>query len=180
MKRDRPIRKDPRKTGDESAGRESGMRRVRLPYSERSTAQPPNNAMEPSRTGSPVISGRPSDRLTLAPEHLGSETLEDTRRAMAVPTPAYARKHALDHRATQAKANSVLLDAARLRSLVPYARGSWDDRVSARMNDLSAFILSLVDGVSSIEAILGRAHMPNHKTLRIVHDLWSRGIIGLR
>jgi hypothetical protein len=81
--------------------------------------------------------------------------------------------------AAEATANAPLLDTARLGSLVPFVRASRDDLVPARANGVSAFVLSLVDGVSSIEAILAVAHMPPNKALRIIHTLWSNGVIGL-
>jgi hypothetical protein len=102
------------------------------------------------------------------------------RRAGKAPIASPMREHAVDGRTTKAPKNSALFDAARVSSLVPFVRGSRADLLRARMNGLSGFVLSLVDGVSSIEAILGVAHMPSHQALRVIHSLWSDGIIGLR
>jgi hypothetical protein len=50
----------------------------------------------------------------------------------------------------------------------------------AKLDHREGFVLSLVDGASDIDTILDACPMPTHKTLRILHELHQRGILGLR
>jgi DNA-binding IclR family transcriptional regulator len=48
------------------------------------------------------------------------------------------------------------------------------------MDHRAGFVLSLVDGVSAVEAILDVCGMPRAEALRILHELIDIGAIALR
>jgi hypothetical protein len=49
-----------------------------------------------------------------------------------------------------------------------------------KLDHREGFVLSLIDGTSSIDTILDACPLSTHKTLRILHGLCERGILGLR
>jgi hypothetical protein len=71
---------------------------------------------------------------------------------------------------------------AQLGSLarVPYVRWTAAQLTSAKLDSKAGYVLWLVDGRSSVEAIVDLAGVPADEALAIVCDLWSRGILAFK
>jgi hypothetical protein len=164
--------------------RTSGTRRVAARYSDRPTAPPPPD-FELLTAGDALREVRPSSRPTRpAPRHFETVAVCPTR---ADPVGAVADLMS-EQRAPQTPAEIRIIpraepaeeDVMRLGSLerVAYVRWSHAQLLSAKMDHKSGFILSLVDGHSSIETIIDLSNMPRAQALAAVGELWSRGIIA--
>ncbi len=187
---------------EEPRGIESGLDDD-LPRSEESLAEmlaqleqeptvevaPPENLPEP-----PAVEAKPT-RSTLLPPALD-------RHPVAIPAPPvaiveapvarghtlrvrltpYAREHAVADAGTDDTPAEMLRYAKLLGSFdrLPHVTATMHEVMMAKLDHREGFVLSLVDGASDIDTILDACPMPTHKTLRILHGLYVRGIVGLR
>jgi hypothetical protein len=132
---------------------------------------------------------RPTERTLLLPVALESEPDEveaqgqqprgNTLRVRLTP---YAREHAIADGDTDDTPAAMLQYVKLLGSFerVPFVKASMHEVMMAKLDHREGFVLSLVDGVSDIDTILDACPMTTHKTLRILHGLRERGILGLR
>ncbi len=136
-----------------------------------------------------VFDARPTQRSILLPVALDPELTPDPRGAAAprvhtlrVRLTPYAREHAVADGDTDDTPAAMLEYLKLLGSFerVPYVTASMHDVMTEKLDHREGFILSLVDGTSSIDTILDACPMSTHKTLRILHGLCERGILGLR
>jgi hypothetical protein len=63
---------------------------------------------------------------------------------------------------------------------IPVLVAGADHLRAARLDGRAGFVLSLIDGVSTVETLLDVSGMPAHETLGILEDLRQLGIIELR
>ena len=64
--------------------------------------------------------------------------------------------------------------------LVPVLAAGADQLRAAHLDWRAGFILSLLDGVTTVEGLLDVSGMPADETLGILKDLHLRGIVELR
>jgi hypothetical protein len=63
---------------------------------------------------------------------------------------------------------------------IPVLAAGADHLRAAQLDGRAGFVLSLIDGVTSVESILDLSGMPVEQTLGILEDLRQRGIVELR
>lgn len=132
----------------------------------------------------PVVDARPTQRSILLPvapdpDPEAPERRVDTLRVRLTP---YAREHAVADGDTDDTPAAMLEYLKLLGSFerVPYVVASMRDVMMEKLDHREGFVLSLIDGTSDIDGILDACPMSTHKTLRILHGLCERGILGLR
>jgi hypothetical protein len=76
-----------------------------------------------------------------------------------------------------AMVSGPLLDVR--RSDVPRVALTSEERSDEILDHRAGFILSLLDGCSSVETVLDVAGLPEHETLEVLCDLCARGIVTL-
>jgi hypothetical protein len=132
---------------------------------------------------------RPTERTLLLPvarelELDEGEAQEQKPRGntLRVRLTPYAREHAIADGDTDDTPAAMLQYVKLLGSFerVPYVNASMREVMMAKLDHREGFVLSLVDGASDIDTILDACPMPTHKTLRILHGLCERGILGVR
>jgi hypothetical protein len=64
--------------------------------------------------------------------------------------------------------------------LVPVVVADADHLLAAQLDGKTGFVLSLIDGVTTVENLLDLSGMPVEETLGIIKDLRARGIVVLR
>jgi hypothetical protein len=64
--------------------------------------------------------------------------------------------------------------------LVPVVVADADHLLAAQLDGKTGFVLSLIDGVTTVESILDLSGMPAEETLGILKDLRARGIVVMR
>ncbi len=62
-------------------------------------------------------------------------------------------------------------------SRVPRQNVSREELLSFKLDHKAGFLVSLVDGVSTIEMIVDVAGMPKDEALALLHELYLRGVI---
>src|SRR5262249_21203529 len=65
------------------------------------------------------------------------------------------------------------------RSDVPRVVGGDDSTIEPALDHRAGFILSLIDGCSSVETVLDVAGLPEEESLAALCDLCARGIVTL-
>jgi hypothetical protein len=96
---------------------------------------------------------------------------------------AYARESESKLRHAAAVPNSEVRRAAAprpSRRSVPYVAVSMSALKSRALDHRQGFLVSLVDGTSTVEDLLDLSGMPEDEALGIVGDLVSVGILALR
>jgi hypothetical protein len=63
---------------------------------------------------------------------------------------------------------------------IPVLTAGVDHLRAAQLDGRAGFVLSLIDGVTSVESILDLSGMPAEQTLAILEDLRQRRIVELR
>jgi CRP-like cAMP-binding protein len=64
--------------------------------------------------------------------------------------------------------------------LLPVVVADADHLLAAQLDGKTGFVLSLIDGVTTVESILDLSGMPAEETLGILKDLRARGIVVMR
>jgi hypothetical protein len=103
-------------------------------------------------------------------------------RTLRVRLTPYAREHAVADGETDNTPAAMLEYLKLLGSFerTPYVAVSMHAVMLEKLDHREGFVLSLVDGLSNIDTLLDACPMSMHKTLRILHGLCERGILGLR
>jgi hypothetical protein len=130
---------------------------------------------------------RPTERTILLPaapepDEAEAQQQEPRGNTLRVRLTPYAREHAIADGDTDDTPAAMLQYVKLLGSFerVPYVNASMQSVMMAKLDHREGFVLSLIDGASDIDTILDACPMPTHKTLRILHGLCMRGILGLR
>jgi hypothetical protein len=63
---------------------------------------------------------------------------------------------------------------------IPHVRAAMSEILLAKLDHREGFVLSLIDGRSSIDSVLDASPMPTHKTLRILEGLRERNLIEVK
>jgi hypothetical protein len=149
----------------------------------------PRSSEAPPISEKPVVDARPTQRSILLPLALDPELAADPvgtpgRRVntLRVHLTPYAREHAVADGDTDDTPAAMLEYLKLLGSFerVPYVVASMHNVMMEKLDHREGFVLSLIDGTSSIDTILDACPLSTHKTLRILHGLCERGILGLR
>jgi hypothetical protein len=88
-----------------------------------------------------------------------------TERSERAPGSKVASRPASDARALLARIPMILVDADRL--------------LATKLDARAGFLVALIDGVTSVEALLDLSGMPLRETLDLIEDLRRRGIVAL-
>ena len=157
------------------------------------TLQPIPEPPTPEATmAEPDVFVRSTDRTTLLPPRAPPSDDAPVSLPLAMPIPRnktlrirltpYAREHAVADGDTDDTPAEMLHYLKLLGSFdrLPYVAASMQEVMLAKLDHKEGFVLSLVDGASDIDTILDACPMPTHKTLRILYELYVRGVLGLR
>jgi hypothetical protein len=121
-----------------------------------SEGDPPSKVV-PRRAAAPKP---PAPELTLDFPH--AEPISEVR---PVTPKAGSLRPASDPRALLARIPMILVDAERL--------------LATKLDARAGFLVALIDGVTSVEALLDVSGMSPQETLDLIEDLRRRGIIAL-
>ena len=116
--------------------------------------------------GAAPAAGAPKGASARAPAHSSVEFISDepvTELHAAAPAPRTARP-APDTHPVRSDTPVVLVNAETLRA--------------AQLDGRTGFLVSLIDGATTVESLLDLSGMPEQETLALLDDLRSRGIVG--
>ena len=66
------------------------------------------------------------------------------------------------------------------RSSIPYVKMDHAEMRAIDLEPTHGFLVAQIDGAATIDEIIDVCGLPEHETLRVLHDLWRREVVGLR
>jgi hypothetical protein len=123
-------------------------------------------------------SARPTVPPPFDPEEFARES--ESKMRMAKPAPEPNVMDSQVRLATSASTEQKYWRALGDPERVPLIKMRPNELRSLPLDPMAGFILSQIDGVSTVEMILDVSGMPKEKTLSILCDLVKRGVIDVR
>lgn len=151
----------------------------------RITSSPPSNTASSRPSSAPGYGYRASQRPDLAGEMKARFAGGDFSGALLFAEAVLAADPSHEDASLYASSCRVGLAEAYLaevgtRASVPFVTAGAGALIAHDLDPEHGFVVSQIDGMATIDELIDVCGKPEHETLRVLHDLWRRDVVGIK